>query len=33
MNWDAIGATSELLGAIALFFSLIYLAIQTGNNT
>ncbi|MEP0203616.1 MAG: hypothetical protein ABJ084_05140 [Halioglobus sp.] len=33
MNWDAIGATAEALGAIAVFLSLIYLAIQTKNNT
>ena len=28
MNWDAIGAVGEILGAIAVFCSLIYLAIQ-----
>ncbi len=33
MNWDAIGAIAELLGAIAVFLSLIYLAMQTKNNT
>ena len=33
MNWDAIGAIAETLGAIAVFLSLIYLAIQTKNNT
>jgi len=33
MNWDAIGAFGEVLGAIAVFVSLIYLAVQTRNNT
>ena len=33
MNWDAIGAIAETLGAFAVFLSLIYLAIQTKNNT
>jgi hypothetical protein len=33
MNWDAIGAIAELLGALAVFLTLIYLAIQTKNNT
>jgi len=33
MNWDAIGAVGEILGAIAVFVSLVYLAIQTKNNT
>lgn len=28
MNWDALGATAELLGAIAVFGTLVYLAIQ-----
>jgi hypothetical protein len=28
MNWDAIGAVSNIVGAIAVFGSLIYLAIQ-----
>lgn len=28
MNWDAIGAVSEILGAIAVFASLLYLARQ-----
>ncbi len=28
MNWDAIGALGEILGASAVFASLIYLAIQ-----
>lgn len=33
MNWDAIGAIGEIFGAIAVFVSLIYLAVQTRNNT
>lgn len=33
MNWDAIGAAAELLGAAAVFASLIYLAVQTRQNT
>ncbi len=33
MNWDAVGAVGEILGAIAVFVSLIYLAVQTRNNT
>ena len=33
MNWNAIGAVGEILGAIAVFVSLIYLALQTRNNT
>ena len=33
MNWDAIGAVGEILGAIAVFVSLIYLAIQIKSNT
>ena len=28
MNWDAVGAIAELLGAFAVFFTLIYLAVQ-----
>ena len=28
MNWEAIGAIGEILGAMAVFASLIYLAIQ-----
>ena len=28
MNWDAIGAIAELLGAAAVFISLVYLAVQ-----
>ncbi len=33
MNWDAIGAVAELLGAVAVFTSLVYLAVQTRQNT
>ena len=28
MNWDAIGAAGEVLGALAVFFTLFYLALQ-----
>lgn len=33
MNWDAVGAIAESIGAFAVFCSLIYLAVQTRNNT
>lgn len=33
MNWSAVGALSELIGAVAVFVSLIYLAIQVRQNT
>lgn len=33
MNWDAMGAIAEILGATAVFASLIYLAIQIRGNT
>jgi len=33
MNWDAIGAVGEILGAIAVFLTLAYLAIQIRQNT
>ncbi len=33
MNWDAIGAIAELAGAIGVFGTLLYLAIQIRNNT
>jgi hypothetical protein len=33
MNWDAIGAVAELLGAIGVIISLIYLALQIRRNT
>ena len=33
MNWDAVAAIADLLGAAAVFVSLLYLAIQTRQNT
>jgi len=33
MNWDAVGAVAELLGAIGVIVSLVYLAIQIRRNT
>ena len=33
MNWTAIGATGEVLGALAVFLTLIYLAIQIRTST
>jgi len=33
MNWDAIGAVGELIGAVAVFATLAYLAIQIRQNT
>ncbi len=33
MNWDAIGATAELIGALAVLASLVYLAIQIRHNS
>ena len=33
MNWEAIGALGEFVGAIAVFFSLIYVAVQIRDNT
>ena len=33
MNWDAIGATAEMLAAIGVIISLLYLARQTRKNT
>ena len=33
MNWDAIGAIGELVGAIGVILTLIYLAIQIRHNT
>jgi hypothetical protein len=33
MNWEAIGAVAELLGALAVFVTLIYLAMQIRQNT
>ena len=32
MNWDAIGAIAELLGAVGVIASLVYLASQMGQN-
>lgn len=33
MNWDAVGAIAEAVGTVAIFFSLIYMAIQIRLNT
>lgn len=33
MNWEAVGAIAEALGAIAIFVSLVYVAIQIRQNT
>jgi hypothetical protein len=33
MSWDAIGAIAELLGALGVFGSLLYLAVQIRQNT
>lgn len=33
MNWDAIGAVGELIGAVAVLITLIYLALQIRQNT
>jgi len=33
MNWDAIGAVGEIIGAIAVVVTLVYLAIQMRTNT
>jgi hypothetical protein len=33
MNWDAIGAISEVVGSAAVVFTLIYLAVQIRQNT
>ena len=33
MNWDAIGAVGEIIGALAVFLTLVYLAIQIRQNT
>ena len=33
MNWDAIGAIGEIVGAIAVVITLLYLAHQTRINT
>jgi hypothetical protein len=33
VNWDAIGAVGEILGAFAVFVSLVYLAVQVRHNS
>jgi hypothetical protein len=33
MNWDAIGAIGEIIGAMAVFLTLVYLALQIRQNT
>lgn len=33
MNWDAIGAVGEIVGALAVFLTLVYLALQIRQNT
>ena len=33
MNWDAIGAIGEIVGALAVFITLVYLALQIRQNT
>lgn len=33
MNWEAIGAIGEIIGALAVFITLIYLSIQIKQNT
>ena len=33
LNWDAIGAIGEILGALAVFLTLVYLAVQIRQNT
>jgi hypothetical protein len=33
MNWEAIGALGEILGALAVFGTLVYLAIQIKQNS
>ena len=32
MDWDALGAIAELLGAVAVFMTLVYLAVQLKQN-
>ena len=32
MNWDALGALAEVAGALAVFVTLVYLALQTRDN-
>ena len=33
MDWNAIGAIGEIIGALAVFLTLVYLAIQIRQNT
>ena len=33
MNWDAVGAIAESVGALGVIFSLVYLALQVRQNT
>ena len=33
MNWEAIGAISQMIGALAVVVSLVYLALQIRQNT
>lgn len=33
MNWDALGAIGEIIGAVAVFATLVYLAVQIRQNT
>lgn len=33
MNWEALGAIAELVGSVAVVFTLAYLAIETRRNT
>ena len=33
MNWDAVGAVGDVVGALAVVITLIYLAVQTRQNT
>jgi hypothetical protein len=33
VNWDAIGAIGEIIGALAVFITLVYLALQIRQNT
>ncbi|TXS95956.1 hypothetical protein FV139_00125 [Parahaliea maris] len=33
MDWEALGASAELIGAVAIFISLVYLGVQIRQNT
>lgn len=33
MNWEAVGAVGEILGAVAVVITLVYLAMQVRQNT